>query len=141
MTYINPIDFPFKILNKYRIPSFDIAASESEKDKNVLTWARWCLLPASNCVSDSEAAISNEGIRGLCWVGYIGRVCRTGRPCRSDGSAGSEPQTGLDGRPHCPLFGRGFFSVTHVLTDLVKINIKSSKYDLILAKKAGKYKT
>ncbi|RNA39626.1 hypothetical protein BpHYR1_026381 [Brachionus plicatilis] len=35
---------------------------------------------------------------------------------RSLGSAGSEPQTGRDGRPRWPLFGRGFFCVTVVET-------------------------
>ncbi|RMZ97477.1 hypothetical protein BpHYR1_016625 [Brachionus plicatilis] len=73
------------------------------------------------------------------FAGQVGRVDRMGRPCRSDGSAGSEPQTGLDGRPHCPLFGRGFFKRYTFFNRFV--NIKSSKYGLILAKKAGKYKT
>ncbi|RNA06878.1 hypothetical protein BpHYR1_049468 [Brachionus plicatilis] len=38
-----------------------------------------------------------------------GSVGRLGRPARSLRSAGSEPQTGRDGRPCWPLFSRGFF--------------------------------
>ncbi|RNA19305.1 hypothetical protein BpHYR1_017960 [Brachionus plicatilis] len=60
---------------------------------------------------------------------------------RSLRSAGSEPQTGRDGRPYWPLFGRGFFCVTFLLKPLsVKIafynSVKNAERRLEKAEKA-----
>ncbi|RMZ96725.1 hypothetical protein BpHYR1_023678 [Brachionus plicatilis] len=45
-------------------------------------------------------------------------MIKKNRLARSPRSAGSEPQTGREGRPRWPLFGRGFFCVTFLLKPL-----------------------
>ncbi|RNA15814.1 hypothetical protein BpHYR1_026453 [Brachionus plicatilis] len=53
---------------------------------------------------------------------------------RSPRSAGSEPQTGRDGRPRWPLFGRGFFCLNAIKNK----NSLELKFSFIPGVKAGK---